>query len=588
MSADGWIATLVCLSVLGLLIATRIPPYLVLVGGMVTLITTGILSPAQGIGGFASEGVVTIAALFVVSAGLRETGVMRLIMQYALGRPSSARVAQVRLFLAVAPASALLNNTPLVAMLMPVVIEWGRRIKVPATQLLIPLSYSAILGGLMTLIGTSTNLVVHGLMLETGHEGLGLLDITVVGLCCALAGGAFLVFFGGRLLPAHRGAGEALEEELREYVLEMVVEPGSPLAGRSIAEAGAYLPGIFVVEVHRGGHIIASLGPSHVLEVGDQLVMVGDLNAAIEAQKMRGMRPATKQLFELGVPRSDRCLVEAVVSGSCEVVGRPLRETDFRSRYGAVVIGVARQGARLPGRIADLVIAPGDVMLLETVPGFLDRHRTLREFYLASRIDGFTPPKHERAWVAGGIMFAMMAVASAGLMSMLLAALLGAIAMLATGCIKEEAVRRSIDWTLLVAIGASLALGRGLEVSGAAGFVATGVLSLAGSNPHLALLLVYAVATFLTEIVTNNAAAVLVFPIALATAESLGVSPMPFVIALMIAASASFATPLGYQTNLMVYGAGGYRFSDFIRVGVPMNLLMCAVAVTVTPIFWPF
>jgi di/tricarboxylate transporter len=185
-------------------------------------------------------------------------------------------------------------------------------------------------------------------------------------------------------------------------------------------------------------------------------------------------------------------------------------------------------------------------------------------------------------------MFAMMAVASAGLMSMLLAALLGAIAMLATGCIKEEAVRRSIDWTLLVAIGASLALGRGLEVSGAAGFVATGVLSLAGSNPHLALLLVYAVATFLTEIVTNNAAAVLVFPIALATAESLGVSPMPFVIALMIAASASFATPLGYQTNLMVYGAGGYRFSDFIRVGVPMNLLMCAVAVTVTPIFWPF
>lgn len=587
MTAHGWIAVAVCLTSLGIMALTRAPPYLVLVGGAVVLMLLEVLTPEQALHGFASEGVVTLAALFVVSAALRETGVMRLVLQYCLGSPKTARGAQLRLLLSVGPASALLNNTPLVAMLMPVVIDWGKRINVAATQLLIPLSYSAILGGLMTLIGTSTNLVVHGLLIESGREGLGLFDITSVGAACFVAGGAFLLVFGRRLLPTRGGAGTALEA-IREYVLELVIEEGSALHGKQISQLGSFLPGLFIVELYRDQRLVYPLTPSQVLRANDQIVVTGDLSAAIEAQEQRGLRPATTNLFELADRREERCLVEAVVSAACRLVGQRLGDTDFRTRYGAVVIGVARQGQRLSGRLANVRILAGDVLLLEAPPAFLEQATSVREFYLASRVDGYRPPVYERAWVAAVILLGMMLVATFGITSMMLAAMTAALLMLLTRCCTEESVRGGIDWPLLVAIGASLALGRALELSGAASVFANGLMSLAAGNAMVSLALIYLIATVLSEVVTNNAAAVLVFPIAIATAETLGVDPMPFIIALMIAASASLATPIGYQTNLMVYGAGGYRFSDFARIGLPINFLLLLVTVAVAPLVWPF
>jgi di/tricarboxylate transporter len=369
----------------------------------------------------------------------------------------------------------------------------------------------------------------------------------------------------------------------------MVVEPGSPLVGQTIEQAGLrHLPGMYLMEIHRRGRVRPVVGPYERLDGDDQLVFVGLVDSIISLQKTPGLRPATKQLFKLDAPRSDRWFVEAVVSHSCPLIGQSIREGHFRNKYNAVVIAVARNGQRIKKRIGDIILHSGDVLLLEALPAFVEQHRNSNDFYLVSRIENATPPSHEKALPATIIMLVMVTLAATGIASMLQAAAAAAAAMLLTGCVSEETARRKVDWQLLLAIAASFGLGVSLETTGAARVVAEGVLSTAGSDPRMALIAVYGISTLLSALITNNAAAVLVFPIAVATAARLGVSHMPFAIAIMIGASASFATPIGYQTNLMVYGAGGYRFRDFVRIGLPLSILIWAVTVVVTPMVFPF
>ena len=317
-------------------------------------------------------------------------------------------------------------------------------------------------------------------------------------------------------------------------------------------------------------------------------MFVGVVDSIVDLRKLRGIEPATDQLFKLDAAKTDRCLIEAVVSNTCPMVGRSIREGKFRSRYNAVVLAVARNGERLRGKLGDIRLRPGDSLLLEAPPSFLDQQRVSRDFYLLSGIPNSEPLRHERAPLAMAILSGMVMLAAFGWMSMLNAAVLAAIVMIATQCCSAERAFRSIEWSVLLVIGAALGIGRALESTGAAGQLAGAFIQLAGDNPWVALAVIYAITSVLTEVITNNAAAVLVFPIAVAVSESLGVNFLPFAIAIMIAASASFSTPIGYQTNLMVYGPGGYRFTDFMRVGIPLNLLFALTTVAIAPIVFPF
>lgn len=589
----AWLAMGVVVAVLTILASTRWPADFVFLGGLGVLMLSGVLPKADALGGFSNSGMITVAVLYVVVTGLEETGALNWISETMLGRPKRHATALARLMLPVVGLSAFLNNTPVVAMFIPVVTRWARRIGLGASQLLIPLSYAAIFGGICTLIGTSTNLVVNGMVQKRFAGGplaggLGMFEIAKIGLPCALVGMAYLLTVGRRLLPAGTQAGDVFHDP-REYTLEMLVREGSPLDGRSIEQAGLrHLQGAYVAELIRGGIVRTAVAPAEILRAGDRLVFVGKISSIQEVLQKRGLDPATDQIFRLDAPRHERCLVEAVVSDTCPLVGRTIREGRFRQRYNAVVLAVSRNGRRIQDRIGDIRLRAGDNLLIESHAGFIPRQRESRDFYLISGVDNSAPLRHQKAWWAVGILAAMVLAAALQWMDMLYAALAAAGAMLALRCCSPDRARKSIEWNVLLVIAAALAIGVALETTGAAGAIAGALLSVTGDSPGLALAGVYLTVAVFTEIITNNAAAALVFPIAMNTAARLGASPMPFIMCIMIGASASFATPIGYQTNMMVYGPGGYRFADYLRVGIPLDVLMAITALTLAPLIWPF
>jgi di/tricarboxylate transporter len=390
------------------------------------------------------------------------------------------------------------------------------------------------------------------------------------------------------LLPQRKPA-VAETDDPREYTVEMVVEDNSPLASKTVEKAGLrHLPGLYLTEIQRGEQLLTVINPQEVLQERDQLVFVGMVDSIVDLNQIRGLKPATDQVFKLDSPREERSLIEAVVSNTCPLVGITIREGKFRSRYGAVILAVGRNGERLSGKIGDIRLRPGDALLLEANPSFLEERRASRDFYLVSPIPNSDPLRHNKAPFAIAILMLMVALVTFGIMDMLNAAALAAVLMVVTGCCSFQQGFRAIDWSVILVVAAALALGKALEVTGAAMILSNMVLGLAESNPWIALAAVYAITTLLTEVITNNAAAAVVFPIALSLAQGLEVSFLPFAVSIMIAASASFSTPIGYQTNLMVYGPGGYKFTDFMRVGIPFNLMFWGLTVLIAPRVFPF
>jgi di/tricarboxylate transporter len=589
MNAHAWIAIGVVLACLMLLLTTATAPELVLLGGVLVLLLSGILTPEQALGGFSNEGMITVALMYVVVAGIRETGGVDLVVQRVLGRPRSLRRALLRLTVPVTALSAFLNNTPLVAIFLPAVLTWAKRIQLSPSKLLIPLSYSAVIGGTITLIGTSTNLITNGLLVQNGHPSLGLFDIAWIGIPCSVVGALYLWAFAPRGLPERLPA-SAVFENPKEYTVEMTVAPQGPLVGKTIEEAGLrHLQGLYLVEIERGDEVLAAVGPYERLCAGDRLVFAGVTDSVVELQRIKGLIPSADHAFRVEDRKHrERVLVEAVVSPQCALIGKTLREGRFRMVYGGSVIAIARDGLRLSGKLGEIRLEPGDTLLLDVRPPFLERHRNSRDFLLISQVSDYLPVRHDRAWIAWLILAGVVLSASLEWLSMLKAAMAGAAAMLLTGCCSVTSARRSLDGQVLLAIAASFALGKALDTTGAATGIAQAYLALAGEHPVGVLVGFYVLAVILTEILSNNAVAVLLFPIALALAERLQVSFWPFVIALMFAASMGFSTPIGYQTNLMVYGPGGYHFVDFIRFGVPLNILMGIVALAIIPMIWPF
>lgn len=588
MEWEGWLSLSLTVGALGVLIFTRIAPHLVMMAVLTILSALGILSGSEALSGFSNSGLITVAAMFVVAAGIHSSGGVDLLVNKVLGQPTSARSAMSRMMAPVVIFSAFLNNTPVVATMIPAILAWSRKIRIPPSKLMIPLSYTAILGGTLTMIGTSTNLVVNGqYQALTGEAGFSLFSITAVGLPVALAGLAFMWLFFPKWLP-DRSEKEAFGN-LREFTLEVSVDPHGPLVGKTIAEAGLrHLERVFLIEIERQGNIVSAVPPDQTLEGGDRLVFAGDTQAISDLLRIHGIIPSPENghAEDLNKDRADRRLVEAVVSPHCSALGKNIRDAKFRDRYGAVVLAAARNGERVKGNLGTIRLEAGDTLLLEARPAFVARQRYNKDFLLINDLDA-EQPRHERAVLSWVILVGIVVAAGFEMISMLNASLIGAGLMLITGCCTPHQAEKSLDLTVIITIAAAFALGAALQKTGVAAYLAHNIIDISGGVPWLTLILTYLAVSLLTEVITNNAAAVVMLPIVLEITEKASLNPEPFIFAIMMAASASFATPLGYQTNLMVYGPGGYRFTDFIKVGVLMNLFIGAVTVLVLVIGWP-
>ncbi len=580
----------VMFGVLAALVSNRIQPEVTMMAALVIVLLAGVITPEQALSGFANPGLMTVAALYVVAAALRDTGAIFWIAQKLLGQPRTQNGSILRMVLPTSLLSAFLNNTTVVAMMIPAVQEWGQRLKLPVSHLLLPLSYAAILGGTCTLIGTSTNLVVDGLMQNHGMQGFHIFAVSWVGVPLLIAGSIFLFLFARKLLPAREGLVEQLEHA-REYHVEMIIPEGSPLHGKTIQEAGLRnLQYGYLTDIERGDKLHTAVGPDMQLQAGDQLAFIGAPELARELQQINGLAAAHGGSEKLSLNNHQRCLVEVVIGPEFPGIGKSVKASRFRTLYQAAILSISRGGERLRGKVGEVQLQVGDTLLLETSWNFVDQYRYRRDFMLVSPLRNSQPPDFARAPIAIAILISMVLVNALGFASVLEVVMVACGLLLATRCVTVNRARMnvSVNLPVLVVIGAAFALGTAMEESGMATWLVQSILSDSIQSPWLALIIVYLITIFFTELITNNAAAVIVFPIALGVAEQLGVSPLPYIVAVMFAASASFMTPLGYQTNLMVMGPGGYHFTDYLKIGLPMAIIAMTVSTTLIPLVWPF
>ncbi|WP_418276775.1 SLC13 family permease [Isoptericola jiangsuensis] len=588
MTLDAWITLGAIVAVLAVLVRGRVSPAVTVFGGAVVVMVTGVVTPEEAFSGFSNPAPLTVAALYVLAAGIEKTGALSAVMQNTMGDKGTYRRPLLRTLAPTMAASAFLNNTPIVAMLVPEVTTWARRRGLSVSKFLIPVSYAAILGGLLTVIGTSTNLVVSGQMSALGLREMGFFEIGKVGLPIALVGLGALLLLAPVLLPGRRSVRTEIEEEGRRFSVEMIVEPGGPVDGRTVEEAKLRdLSGLFLASVDRGDTVIAPVRPETVLRGGNRLHFVGPVDKIVDLQEMRGLRSAEMHhVMDLGQP-SVRYF-EAVVGSRSPLVGRTLKDVGFRAMYQAAVLGIHRSGRLVEGRLGTERIRLGDTLILVSDPDFTARWRDRADFLLVAELDGKAPTAAPRAWLPVTLLLAVVVLAATGLVPILSGSLVAAIVLVAAKVLTPLEARRAIDVEVIIVIASAFGLAAAMQASGLAELVAGGLVDAFGSFGHYGVLLGLVLATvLLTELITNNAAALLMLPVAVTTAGAAGLDPRGAAIAVAVAASASFLSPIGYQTNMMVYGPGGYRFTDYARFGWVFTLIAVVAVVTLVPVLWP-
>ena len=575
-----------------------------MLGGLVLLMLGGVVDIDHAVQGFASTAVLMLGGLFIIAGGLERTGAFQMFAQRLLGHPKTLATAQWRLMVPVSLLSGFMNNTPIVAICLPIVRDWSRRLGLSPSHLFMPLSFAAILGGKLTLIGTATNIIVMEDFIEwwQGDQSIWARDagftapsslmeflgVAAIGLPCLIVGLIFISVFSSRVLPVRKKAQDNEQLDARQYQVEFSVEDDSPLVGRSIEAAGLRsLPNLFVSGIERGDLLLPAVDPDTVLKSGDRLFFVGALESVIDLRKIKGLEPHDHQADKIEGTRSNRAVVEAVVSANSPLVGKNVRESRFRTRYNAVILAVHRQGEQIAVKVGDIVLRTGDTLLLETSRDTWQNWTRSDEFLLVSDVPDADPVRHDLAPVALLILASLVAMLIFEPVNRVVAVWACALAMVVTRCIAGSEARRSINWQVLLVIGAALGMGAAVEETGLAS-MAGNTLAALGSETSLfvVLLVLFLVASIGSQFVTAYAAAALLLPVAMGLAASLGADPTIFTFVLMIGVGCSFITPIGYQTNLMVYGPGGYRFLDFMRLGAPLTIVLAVLCGWLAPVIY--
>ncbi|GAA0588444.1 SLC13 family permease [Caenispirillum bisanense] len=571
-------------------VSERFPPDSVVLGAVAALLATGILSAGEMLAVFSNSAPITVAAMFILSGALMRTGAIEAfgeaVSSIAKRQPSLALAAVVVVVIVV---SAFVNNTPVVIVLIPVVIKLAGRLKQSPSRYLIPLSYAAILGGTCTLIGTSTNLLVDGVAREQGLAPFGMFEITLPGLVMAVVGLLYLVLFGRHVLPDRTTVTSMLAADDRpRFLTEVVIPEGSPLIGTRPRDAAVFTRhDRRLVDVVRGDDSLRRDLDDVTLQAGDRVLVKTPVHEVMSLREDSAVSFHDPHALE-PVGSRQTMVVEGLIAPESPMLGKTLRHLRLRRRYGVYPLAMHRRGENIGAKLEAVPLRVGDTLLME---GSAEDVRRLSD---EQGIVNLTEPqerpyRRRKAPVVLAAVLAVMALAAVEVLPIVSLAVIAVAIVILTRCIDPEEAYRSIDWRILVLIFGMLAVSRAMESTGAMAWIVDGVMAaIGGLPPWVILACIYALTSLLTELISNNAIAVLITPIVIGIAEQMGVDPRPFVVAVMFAASASFATPIGYQTNTLVYGAGGYRFSDFLKVGVPMNILVGITAVLVIPIFWPF
>lgn len=585
---DTWFTLVVILVMFIALLREFMTADAVLMVALSALWTKGVVTTQEAFAGFSNGDVLTIGMLFVVSAAMRETGGLHAVSRFVLGKDLDRKRVLARLLLPVSALSAFFNNTPIVMMLTPAVRDWALRNERAPSKFLIPLSYATMLGGACTLIGSSSNLIVSGMLEQSGYPPLSMFEITPLGVSVAVVGITFMLLFAKKLLPDRRSLGEQISENAREYSVTLEVQPDCPLIGKSVESAGLRsLRGLFLAEMERNDEVVAPVRPGYRLMDGDRLTFFGVAETVVDLQRVRGLVPVSESGDADSVTRPSSRLFEVVVSANSPLEGSTLKEANFRRRYDAAVIALHRGGTRVRAKLGEVRLKAGDTLMVEAAEGFRSAWGSQPDFYLVSRIEDFVRPRYEHAPIAILIVVMMVIAMATGAMSPFMASSVAAVLMVVTGCISPDKARRSVDLSIIILIAAAFGVAKAVVNVGLADLIAQHVIgSVAFLGPFAVLVTLYLVSALTAELLSHAAAAALIVPIAISAANYIDRDPRAFVIAVCIAVATSFITPFSYQTNVMVYGPGGYRFTDYMRIGIPMSLLTFTVTMIVVPLVY--
>jgi len=585
-----WYTAIIIILMTVVLVKETFEPDLVVFSALILLTVGKVINVKEALVGFSNSGMLTVGFLFIVAEALKQTGILNQLGSFMLGNNGkSISNKLLRFLLPVSALSAFFNNTPIVAMLIPAIHSWAKRNDYAVSKFLIPLSYAAILGGTCTLIGTSTNLVVHGLMIESGMGGMSFFEISKIGVPVAIIGILLIAAIGHRILPDRKEPLIEFGENTREFVVELKVESNYQHLRKTVEDAGLrHLKGLFLFQIERKKQIIAPISPDEKILLDDRLFFTGLPDTIIELQRTPGLTILKDTRFDLKNYDSDFLKTyEAVISPSSPLIGINVRESNFRSRYNAVIIAIHRNGERIQKKIGDIVLHAGDTLLILAKHDFLKQWYNSKDFYLISESEKVPSKPRWYSYFSLSVLVLMIMAMVFKIVPIVVATAFAAVVLIFSKCISPSVAHKSVHWNVLLIIASAFGISRALENSGVAHFLADKLIFLVGSVGTLGLLSgIYFMTSFYTEIITNNAAAALLFPIAIATANQAGIDARPFAIAVALAASASFATPLGYQTNLMVYGPGGYKFRDFLKIGIPMNLLVGVLVITIIYVYY--
>ena len=586
-SLHAWITIVTVLGMFSILLFTKVRSDLGFLGAIGVLFVTGVLDAKEAFSGFSSTSVVVIGVLFVVIAGLTHTGVLQWIVKHLLGQPDSYSKAVMRLMMPVAVLSSFLSNTTVVALFVNIVKMWAKKLGVSPSKLLIALSYASGMGGVCTLIGTPPNLIISGLYEDHTGVAMNVLATTIPGLFC-LAVGILSVIAMRRLLP-DRKAPEAAFESTGEYTVEMLVPSDNPNIAKSIGSLGLNnVRGGSLVELRHfdDEKIMSPVPDNEPLMGGDRLVYAGQIDELLELKRTHGLVNADHHVFHYSEAATDeRHLRTAHVRFGSKLIGNTMRENQFEHNHDVTLVAVSRRGKRIESSPRDVILQAGDTLLLEMGSSKTQPQEFSGDLQFFDSAE--VPNIGTGTLVSTAIMITMVVVSALGIMPLLQCAFIAAAAMLIFRCCSAEQAMRAINWDILMVFAGSVVLGLAIQKTGIAERLAFGILDVCGTNPIVVMTAICLVGTFITEFISNTAAGAIFFPIMYQAAEKLGYEPFPFLIALMISVSSSFATPIGSPTHMLVYGPGGYRFSDFMRIGLLMNLIILAANIFIVLLVYP-